>query len=89
VLPDVVVSGRGRTLIVDPSRPYAALFPADVRAWGPHGVGVERGHAVRVNRQEDLAAAAQADAERVTRVREEMRSGKRKRLDLPELDQGL
>jgi uncharacterized Zn finger protein (UPF0148 family) len=35
------------------------------------------------------AAAAQADGERVARVREEMRSGKRKRLDLPELDHGL
>jgi hypothetical protein len=37
----------------------------------------------------NAAGAAYARAERVRRMREEMRSGKRKRPSLPELDQGL
>jgi hypothetical protein len=75
-------------LMVDPSKPYAPVFPAEVRERVRAALEADAGYSVWLTRQQETAAAEQARAERVRRLSEEMRSGKRKRLNLPELDQG-
>jgi hypothetical protein len=76
-------------LMVDDQKPYAPLFSEElrVRVWG--ALKADAGYTAWIAREKASAAAEDARAERVRRMREEMRSGKRKRPSLPELDQGL
>jgi hypothetical protein len=76
-------------LIADDTKPYAPLFPAEMRERVLRALEADTGYAAWRKREEDAAAAQNEKAERVRRIREEFRSGERKRPNLPELDQGL
>lgn len=74
--------------IADPSRSYAPLFPVAIRERVQKALEADAGYASWVKRQEDAAAAERARAERIERMREVMRTGKRERLSFPEFDRG-
>lgn len=76
-------------LMVDGDKPYAPLFSAELRERVRSALVADAGYTAWAEHQAQSAAAAQASADRIKRIREEMRSGKRKRLHLPELDEGL
>jgi hypothetical protein len=76
-------------LMVDEQKPYAPLFSAELRARVRGALMADAGYTAWIEREAASAAAEDARAERVKRMRDEMRSGKRKRPSLPELDQGL
>jgi hypothetical protein len=76
-------------LMVDQSKPYAELFPADIRERVRKAQKADAGYGAWIKRQEESAAEAQARAKRIEKIRDEMRSGERKRMTLPELDSGL
>jgi len=76
-------------LIADDTRPYAQLFPDDMRARVRRALEADAGYAAWTKRADDTAAAQRERDESVQRIREEIRAGKRERLSLPELDQGL
>jgi hypothetical protein len=89
-----IIAQVGRTLtwewlIADDTRPYAPLFPDDMRARVRRALDASPGCAAWTKRAEDAAAAQRERDESVQRIREEIRAGKRERLNLPELDQGL
>lgn len=89
-----IIAQAGPTLtwewfIADDQRPYAPLFPDDVRERVLRALEADAGYAAWAQQQEDAVAAQRAQAERIERIREEIRSGKRKRLTLRELDEGL
>jgi hypothetical protein len=75
-------------LMVDDALPYASLFPADIRERVGRALEADAGHRAWIKRQQGVATAERARSERIQRIREEMRSGKRKRLRLPDLDGG-
>jgi hypothetical protein len=76
-------------LIADDSKPYAALFPDSMRQRVLTALEADANYDFWVKRQEEAAEAERARAERIAQVREEMRTGKRPRPNLPELDSGL
>jgi hypothetical protein len=76
-------------LIADETRPYATLFPDEIRARVRRALQADAGYAEWRQRSEDAAAEDHARAERVERIRDEIRAGTRERLSLPELDKGL
>jgi hypothetical protein len=76
-------------LMVDDQKPYAPLFSEELRVRVRGALTADAGYTAWIEREKASAAAEDARAERVRRMREEMRSGKRKRPSLPELDQGL
>ena len=89
-----IISQAGPTLtwewfIADETRPYAALFPDALRQRVRRAIDADAGYGEWTKRADEAAAAQREREERVRLIREEMRAGKRQRLDLPELDQGL
>jgi hypothetical protein len=76
-------------LIADDKRAYAPLFPRDIRERVRRALAADAGYAAWMKQQDDAAAAERAREERVQRIREDVQAGKRPRLTLPELDQGL
>jgi hypothetical protein len=75
-------------LMVDPSRPYASLFPDAMRERIRRALEADAGYPIWLKRQEDAATKERETAERIALIRAEMRSGKRKRVSFPELDRG-
>ena len=76
-------------LMIDPAKPYAALFPAAHRERIRSALEGHSGNAVYTQRNEDKERAAQVAADRLTRMQDEMRSGTRNRPNLSELDRTL
>ncbi len=76
-------------LIADETRSYAPLFPDDMRERVYNALKADAGYAAWRKQADDAAATQRERDERVQRIREEIRAGKRERLSLPELDQGL
>lgn len=77
--------------LIDPSRPWAKAVPPLVRDRIEADLERRSGNAftnLEARRQEHAAAELERQ-ERVLRIREETRAGKRERLSLPELDNGL
>lgn len=73
-------------LMIDETRPYASLFPQAVRDRVRAAMDASAGSAAWGGRQEADRATQQARANRIQEIREEMRQGTRKRLNLPDLD---
>jgi len=72
-------------LIADPEKPYAALFPDDLRQRVRRALERDAGYKVWLARQQqhereeqEREREAQARAERVQRLRDELRSGQRR-----------
>ncbi len=65
------------------------MFPDEIRERVRRALEADAGYAAWSKQQEEAVTDARAREERVRRIREEMRAGRRPRLSLPELDQGL
>jgi hypothetical protein len=77
--------------LIDPSRPWASAVPPLVRDRIKADLDRRSQNAttsLEAQRQEEAAAELER-AERVRKIREEIRAGQRERLSLPELDAGL
>lgn len=75
-------------LMVDESRPYAPLFEPELRDRVRRALEADAGYRVWTQRQQAATTAEAARAERIARIREEIRSGKRPPPQFPELDAG-
>lgn len=89
-----IISQAGPTLtwewlIADPTREYAPLFPPELRQRVTRALQADAGTSEWTKRQQASAADRQAQQDRVQQIREEIRTGKRQRLSLPELDRNL
>jgi hypothetical protein len=76
-------------LIADDNKPYASLFSAETRRRVRAALEADAGYSVWKQREEQGVEAQRQRDDRIRKIREDIRAGKRERLSLPELDQGL
>ena len=76
-------------LIADDNKPYASLFSAETRRRVRAALEADAGYSVWKQREEQAVEAQRQQDDRIRKIREDIRAGKRERLSLPELDQGL
>ena len=76
-------------LMVDQSKVYADLFPAELRDRVSRALEADAGYKAWTDQQERDKATNEAASERVEQLRERMRAGRERRPALPELDDAL